>query len=75
MASEDFESAFESPEVLEGVGQVEALTSGYNLGGVPEFLVNGRYRGDPVRAGGRARMLEVVSCLVEKERARLEATR
>lgn len=59
---------------MEGVEQVEALTRAYNLGGVPEFVVNGQYRVDPMRAGGRARMLEVVSFLVEKEPARLRAT-
>jgi len=75
VASEDFESAFESPGVLKGVEQAEGLTRDYNLGSPPEFVVNGRYRVDPMRAGGRARMLEVVSFLVEKERLRLKATR
>lgn len=75
VSSKAFQSTFESPELQKGIEQIQALTRAYHLGSVPEFVVNGRYRVDPMRAGGRERMLEVVSFLVEKERERLSATR
>jgi thiol:disulfide interchange protein DsbA len=64
-----FAKAFNSTAVANQVKQSEALVGSYNLASVPQIVVNGKYRIDPMRAGGRAEMLAVVDFLVEKERA------
>lgn len=64
-----FIAAFRSPEVRDALMAAEQRVSDYELSGVPQFVVNGKYRVDPVRAEGRERMLDVVDFLVEKERA------
>jgi thiol:disulfide interchange protein DsbA len=63
-----FTKAFDSSAVSSQVKNAEARSRGYNLASVPEFAVNGKYRIDPMRAGGRVQMLEVVEFLIEKER-------
>ena len=67
-----FTKAFHSTAVTSQVERAEALVNNYKLGSVPQIVVNGKYRIDPMRAGGRAEMLAVVDFLVEKERALLD---
>ncbi len=67
-----FSKAFKSTAVTSQVKQSETLVKSYNLASVPQIVVNGKYRIDPMRAGGRAEMLAVVNFLVEKERASLK---
>lgn len=67
-----FTKAFNSTAVASQVEQAEALVNNYKLASVPQIVVNGKYRIDPMRAGGRAEMLAVVDFLVEKERALLD---
>jgi thiol:disulfide interchange protein DsbA len=65
-----FLAAFNSAAVTSQIKSAEARTRSYNLASVPEIVVNGRYRVDPMRAGGRSQMLEVVDFLLETERER-----
>jgi thiol:disulfide interchange protein DsbA len=67
-----FVKAFNSVSVENQVKQAEARVRSYHLASVPEIVVNGKYRIDPMRAGGRAQMLAVVDFLVNKERAMLK---
>jgi peptidyl-prolyl cis-trans isomerase A (cyclophilin A) len=67
-----FSQAWSSPAVSKAVTAAAARTRSYNLASVPEIVVNGKYRVDPMRAGGRVRMLEVVDHLVERERTLLK---
>lgn len=67
-----FSKAFKSTAVTSQVEQSETLVKSYDLASVPQIVVNGKYRIDPMRAGGRAEMLDVVNFLVEKERASLK---
>jgi len=66
---ERFIQAFRSTEVREAIAEAERKVDQYSLSGVPQFIVNGKYRVDPVRAGGRREMLDVVEYLVNRERA------
>jgi len=66
-----FSEAWSSAAVSKEVAAAAGRTRSYNLASVPEIVVNGKYRVDPMRAGGRVRMLEVVDHLVERERALL----
>ena len=67
-----FSGAFDSTAVANQVKQAEAHSQAYNLASVPEIVVNGKYRVDPMRAGTWLQMFEVVDFLVNKERARLK---
>ena len=68
-----FSEAFHSSAVAHQVEQAEAHSQSYNLASVPEIVVNGKYRVDPMRAGTWLQMFEVVDFLINKERARLES--
>ena len=64
-----FLKAFNSTAVERRVQRAEARTRAYNLGNVPQVIVNGKYAIDITRTGGRPQMLAVVDYLVNKERA------
>lgn len=66
-----FLKAFHSEIVSQQLKQAEIRTKHYALASVPEIIVNGRYRVDPMRAGGRKKMFNVVNFLIDKERNRL----
>ena len=67
-----FTKAFNSTAVENQVKQAEARVRSYKPAGVPEIIVNGKYRIDRMRAGGQTEMLAVVDFLINKERARLK---
>lgn len=67
-----FIELFNSSRVEQEIEKAEQRVRHYEISGVPQFIVNGKYRIDPVRAGGREEMLAVVDFLVEKERALLK---
>ena len=67
--SADFLQAFNSSAVQQRIQQAEAQTRAYNLGNVPQVIVNGKFAVDIARAGGRPQMLAVVNYLVNKENA------
>ncbi len=70
---DEFMQYFRSPETQSAVDDAAQRVKLYSLSGVPQFVVNGKYRVDPVRADGRRAMLDVVDYLVEKERALIVA--
>jgi thiol:disulfide interchange protein DsbA len=68
----DFTEVFNSTEIETQVRHAEERVRLYKPVGVPEIIVNGKYRIDRMRAGGLAEMLAVVDYLVNKERNMLE---
>ena len=44
------------------------LTRLYGIDSVPAIVVNGRYRTNPVLAGGASRMLDAVNGLIASEK-------
>ncbi|MFC1772539.1 peptidylprolyl isomerase [Pseudomonadota bacterium] len=64
-----FTDAFNSDEVKTRVKYAEERVRLYKPVGVPEIIVNGKYRIDRMRAGGLTEMLAVADYLVKKERA------
>ncbi len=67
-----FTKAFKSPAVNSRVVQAEGRVKSYKPVGVPEIIVNGKYRVDRMRAGGLKKMLAVVDFLINKERILLK---
>lgn len=64
--------AFYSDAVMQGAREAEQRVKMYKPAGVPEIIINGKYRIDRMRAGGLAEMLVVADYLIEKERALTE---
>ena len=70
--SDDFTKTFKSIPVENQVKQAKERVQGYKPSGVPEIIVNGKYRIDRMRAGGMNEMLTVVEFLINKERGLLK---
>jgi len=66
-----FSETFNSSKVNELANKAEERVRSYKPVGVPEIVVNGKYRVDRMRAGGMAEKLAVTEYLVNKERAAL----
>jgi thiol:disulfide interchange protein DsbA len=64
-----FKEAFNLAAVEEKASKAEERVRNYKPVGVPEIVVNGKYRIDRMHAGGYEGMLKVAEYLVEKERA------
>jgi len=69
---EAFTEAMQSPAVIKQAKEAEARVRSYKPVGVPEIIVNGKYRVDRMHAGGLTEMLTVTDYLVNKERAALK---
>ena len=69
---EAFVEAMQSPAVIKQAEAAEARVRSYKPVGVPEIVVNGKYRVDRMHAGGLTEMLMVTDYLVNKERAALK---
>jgi thiol:disulfide interchange protein DsbA len=67
-----FTEVFNSTSVTSKVEHAEQRVNLYKPVGVPEIIVNGKYRIDRMRAGGLAEMLTVADFLIDKERAVLK---
>ena len=67
-----FTEAFNSTAVKTRVKHAEERVRLYKPVGVPEIVVNGKYRIDRMRAGGLTEMLTVAEFLINKERAGLK---
>ncbi|VAW92321.1 Peptidyl-prolyl cis-trans isomerase PpiA precursor [hydrothermal vent metagenome] len=67
-----FSRVFKSQEIKTKVTHAAERVRLYKPAGVPEIIVNGKYRVERMRAGGLKEMLTVVDFLVEKERATLK---
>ena len=68
-----FEAVFNSEETSRKVQQAVILTRRYAIDSVPAIVVNGRYRTNPVLAGGASRMLDAVNGLIESEQRQTQA--
>lgn len=64
-----FLKTYDSFAVRNRLAKADKLVRSYQISGVPEMVVNGKYRIELQKAGGFEQMLEVVDFLVEKERA------
>ena len=62
-----FEAVFNSAETGRKVQEAVRLTRLYGIDSVPAIVVNGRYRTNPVLAGGASRMLDAVNGLIASE--------
>jgi len=69
---EAFIEVMQSTAVINQAKEAEARVRIYKPAGVPEIIVNGKYRVDRMHAGGLTEMLAVTNYLVNKERALLE---
>ncbi len=67
ISAEDFNTAFDSFAVNLKVSRAATLSRRYQIGGVPSFIVNGKYRTDGPLAGGSKGIIRVVNHLIEKE--------
>ena len=66
-----FEATFNSEEINRKVQEAVILTRRYGIDSVPAIVVNGRYRTNPVLAGGASRMLDAVNDLIESEQMKV----
>ncbi|MEN8761847.1 MAG: thiol:disulfide interchange protein DsbA/DsbL [Thiogranum sp.] len=67
-----FTEAINSTAVKTRARHAEERVRLYKTAGVPEIIVNGKYRIDRMRAGGPAEMLMVADFLIDKERLMLK---
>jgi len=65
---DEFIRHFRSSDTQQAIESTEQRVALYELSGVPQFIVNGKYKVDPARADGRKAMLDVVDYLIDKER-------
>ena len=63
-----FINAYMSSSVRDEIDRSRSLVRRYHIAGAPEFVVNGKYRVDRMRAGGLQQMLDIVDYLVHEER-------
>ncbi|MEH6593253.1 MAG: thiol:disulfide interchange protein DsbA/DsbL, partial [Halioglobus sp.] len=66
---EDFDKALRSFGVSSQSKQASSRARAAKITGTPEMMVNGKYRISTRKAGSQAKMLEIASFLIEKERA------
>ena len=67
-----FNEVFNSTSVVSKANEAEDRVRSYKPAGVPEIVVNGKYRIGRMRAGGMKEMLAVADFLVNKERELLK---
>ena len=67
----DFVKAFNSAAVEKQATLALKHVHSYSPAGVPEIIVNGKYRIDRMRAGGLKEMLDVADYLINKELVKL----
>jgi thiol:disulfide interchange protein DsbA len=63
-----FIKAYKSKKVVDQVEQAKIRVENYKPVGVPELVINGKYRVDRMHAGGLKEMLEVAEFLINNER-------
>lgn len=68
-----FKEVFNSKVVEEQAASAEQRVRSYKPAGVPEIVVNGKYRIGRMRAGGMKEMLAVADYLVNKERENIKS--
>ncbi len=70
---EDYEKAFNSPEVSRNVYDADQMARRLQVASVPTIVVHGKYTVNVTRLVGTSRMLEVMDHLIEKETAPKES--
>jgi len=68
-----FEGHFNSPSVAQAVEAAVRYSKLYGIAGAPTIVINGRYRVDPSMIRSTDELLGVISFLVNKELARIDA--
>ncbi|OGT21176.1 MAG: disulfide bond formation protein DsbA [Gammaproteobacteria bacterium RBG_16_57_12] len=68
VSEQDFTRAFQSFAVNSKVKRARDLTKRYGSNGVPDLIINGKYRTNGSLARGNANMLKVADYLIEQER-------
>lgn len=63
-----FIKTFDSFAVRNRLARADKVVRGYQVTGVPEVVVNGKYRIELQKAGGFEQMLQITDFLIEKER-------
>lgn len=67
ISAEDFAKAYNSFTVNSNLQRADELTQRYHVEGVPFIIVNGKYTTDVSKAGGEARLIELISDLSAAE--------
>jgi thiol:disulfide interchange protein DsbA len=70
VSAEDFSNTWKSFEVAQKLRVAKDLARRYTITGVPEIVVNGKYRTGAAEAGGYPKLIEVRNELVERETLR-----
>ena len=68
VSAEDFAKAYNSFSVNSDLQRAEQTTQRYHVEGVPFIVVNGRYSTDVIKAGGEAKLIDLINDLVAAER-------
>jgi len=67
VSADDFAKAYNSFTVNSNLQRADELTQRYRVEGVPFIIVNGRYTTDVSKAGGEARLIELINDLSAAE--------
>jgi protein dithiol oxidoreductase (disulfide-forming) len=67
VSADDFAKAYNSLTVSSNLQRAEELTQRYHVHGVPFIAVNGKYTTDVVKAGGDAKLIDLVNDLAAAE--------
>jgi protein dithiol oxidoreductase (disulfide-forming) len=67
VSADDFAKAYNSFTVNSDLQRAEELTQRYHVQGVPFIVVNGKYTTDVSKAGGEARLIELINDLAAAE--------
>jgi thiol:disulfide interchange protein DsbA len=67
VSADDFAKAYNSFSVNSDLQRAEQLTQRYHVEGVPFFVVNGKYSTDLGKAGGEAKLINLISWLAAAE--------
>jgi thiol:disulfide interchange protein DsbA len=70
VSGDDFAKAYNSFTVNSNLQRAEQLTQRYHVEGVPLVVVNGKYTTDVAKAGGEAKLIELVNDLTTAEHRR-----
>ena len=67
ISADDFAKAYNSFTVNSQLQRAEELTQRYHVEGVPFIVVNGKYTTDVAKAGGEAKLIELINDLAAAE--------
>lgn len=63
-----FQAAYNGFGMQSQIDRAKKLSKDYELDGVPTFVVNGKFRTSPSKAGGPQEMFTLINQLIERER-------